>query len=559
MIVLFSAKAKKMTRLIQAAVLVSLILALAACSAQQVPASTATAASNVSTPLQQAQQPTQAATQPPEAPAAESPTQPPAAVQAAAEETEPPEPPPVLLAWVDSGTAPNNPTPQQPGQLVLMDRNSSVTPLLDVPAASGRVVPCGLSPDGEVLVLYAGEADGALYLQTGRDAPVKLDDVPALTCIGAGQARFSTDGSRLGYIAYDPGAAQNEFAAGFLRVVDVAAAERLADADKVTAFDMTADGAVYLSLFTNDQNEADEAAITAWNGSAKREVVTLTPTEPGCRFVSGQLATAPDDRFVTVMGQRCKGGDARTQWQVYLIDPAEGSATLAASDFQVGAFVPFARTNNIFFLRDGSRALFTVPDGVTAFTVGLKSANLADLTVSDVIARQVVMPNFSGAPNAFPQFSPDGRWLAMIVTTPNNENTLNVIDLSDSTVAPITLPAGSRGDVLSAMAFTADSKHLLAVIGGTDSGDNSLFSVDLTSGSSSRIARGRFGSALTVASNGLIAVPEWQIPDDPKQPAYLNTVVINSATNETATWFTGAEITDGKVTNARFAVPLAWR
>lgn len=558
MIVLSSAEAKKLSRLFSIVGLLCVLLLVAACSAQRAPASTATSVSIVSTPLPQTQSETQAPTQPPAQPSTESPTQVPQAANVVAEETAKPEAPPVLLVWLDSGTAPGQQTPQQPGQLILMGADGGTTPLLDIPASSSRVAPCGLSPDSATLAFYVGEDSGALYLQKGKDTPVKLDDVQALTCMGAGQTQFSPDGSRVGYIAYEAGAAQNEFADGFLRVVDTAA-KRLLDAEKVTAFDMTADGAVYLSLFTNDKKEADEAAITTWNGSAKKEVVTLTPSESGCRFVSGQIAVASDGRFVTVMGQRCKTGDARTQWQVYLITPADGSATLAASDFQVGAFAPFARTNNIFFSLDGSHALFTIPDGVTTYTVGMKLVNLADLSVSDVIDRQAVMPSFSGAPNVYPQFSPDGRWLALVVTTPNNENTLTILDLSNPTMAPITLPGGSRGDVFSAMAFTADSKRLVTVMGASDSGDNSLFSVDLTSGSSSRVARGRFGSALAVSSAGLIAVPEWQIPDDPKQPAYLNTIVINPATGETATWFTGADVTGGKVTNARFALPLAWR
>ncbi|MBC6935478.1 MAG: hypothetical protein DWB42_06525 [Chloroflexi bacterium] len=461
-----------------------------------------------------------------------------------------------LLAWVGSGAAPGKHSAQAPGQLALVAADGSATPLLDIPPQTSRLVPCGASSDGVLLAYYIGLDNGALYLMRGAQSPVKVDDVPALTCLGPGQAVFA--GDRLAYIAYESGAAQSEFADGFLRVVNTSSLERLFRAENVTAFDLNADGAAYISLFTNNRNEADEAAVVWWNGSTEREVVTLVPTGEGCRFVSGQIIIAPDGRFVTVMGQRCKTGDTRTQWQLYVVDPAAGSATLAASDFQAGAFAPFAGTNTIFFSPDGSRAYFTVPDGVTAYTAGLKAINLADLSVSNVIEKQAVMPNFGGAPNAFPQLSPDARWLAMVVTTPNNENTLNIVDLANPGVAPITLSAGSRGDVLSAMVFTADSARLFAVAGGVDSADNSLFSVDLATGSSSRLSRGRFGNGLAVIGS-VVAVPDWQIPDDPKEPAYLNMVVINADGGEKATWFTGADIVDGKVTNQRFAFPLAWR
>lgn len=483
----------------------------------------------------------------------------PPAAQVTAEETAQPAPIYTLLAWTGSGAAPGRQAPDQPGKLVAVNEDDTITPLFDVPAPATRLVVCGTSGDGSSLAFYAGGEDGALYLQTGLDAPVRVDAVPALTCLGGGKIEFSPDGRQLGYIAYEAGAAQSEFADGTLRVVDTASAQPLFNGENAAAFEMTADGAVYISFFTNDQNEADEAAVTVWDGTARREVVTLRPTGGDCRFTSGQLAAAPDGRYLVVMGQRCKSGDTRTQWQLYAINPAEGSATLAASDFQIGAFVPFARTNDIFFSQDGSRAYFTIPDGVTAYTVGIKAVMLSDLAVTDVIERQAVLPNFSGAPNVFPQFSPDGRWLALVVTTPNNENTLTVLDLANPSVAPITLPAGSRGDVFSALAFAPDGTRLFAVAGGVDGADNSLFNVNLNTGSSSRVARGRFGNALAVMPTGQIAVPDWQIPADTKEPPYLNTVVINPDTGVVATWFTGADVVDGKVINQRFALPLVWR
>ncbi|MBI5667543.1 MAG: PD40 domain-containing protein [Chloroflexi bacterium] len=486
---------------------------------------------------------------------------PPDAAQAAqvmAEQTAQPAPAYSLLVW--SGAAPDRPTPEQPGQIALLSEDGTVTPLFDVPAPATRLAVCATSPDGSVLAFYAGDDNGALYLQSGFSAPVQIEAVPALTCLGGGRVEFSPDGRWLAYIAYEPGAAQSEFADGFLRVVDTGTAQPVFNGENATAFELIPGGVAYISFYTNDRNEADEAAITVWDGSARREVVTLRPSGPDCRFVSGQLAAAPNARYLVVMGQRCKGGDSRTQWQLYAINPAEGSATLAASDFQVGAFVPFARTNDIFFARDGSRAYFTIPDGVTAYTAGVKAVNLADLTVSDVIERQAVLPNFSGAANVFPQFSPDGRWLALVVTSPNNDNTLTVLDLANPTVAPITLPAGSRGDVFSALAFAPDGRRLYTIMGGAFLGaDNSLISIDLSTGSSNRVARGRFAQWLVVMPDGQIAVTDWQIPADAKEPPYLNTVVINPDTGITTTWFTGADVVDGKVTNRRFALPLAWR
>ncbi|HEX2905971.1 MAG TPA: hypothetical protein VHO69_03880 [Phototrophicaceae bacterium] len=467
----------------------------------------------------------------------------------------------VVLAWVGNGAAPGKHSASAPGQLALLDASGAVTPLLDLPQGTSRVFNCGASPDGLQVAAYIGGNDnGALYLMNGIAVPVKVDDVEALGCFGTGQVQFSADGTRLGYIAYEPGAGQSEFADGLLRMVETASLSRVFDAENVTAFDMTADGLVYVSFFTNDKNEADEAAVVVWNGKAEREVVTLTPTEEKCRFVSGQIAAIPDGRLLVMMGQRCKVGETRTQWQLYVVDPAAGGASLAASDYQPGLFAPYALTNTMTFAPDGSRAYFTIPDGITAHTVGVRATNLSDFSMANVIEKQAVMANFGGMPNAAPLMSADGRWFAVVVTSPNNENTLNIIDLSNPSVAPITMSAGSRNDVVSALAFSPNGSRLFAIAGGVDSANNSLFSVDLTSGSSTRIARGRFGVALAVlADNVNVAVTDWQIPDDPKEPAYLNTVVINADTSEVANWYTGADMVDGKVTNQRFAHPMLWR
>lgn len=465
-----------------------------------------------------------------------------------------------VLVWLGGGAAPGRHSASAPGQLALLDSSGAVVPVMDIPPQTSRVAPCGISADGTLRAFYLGGDSGALYLMRGTDAPVKVDDVQALACLGAGQAQFSADGARLAYIAYKPGATQTETAEGFLRVVSTATLQREFSDENATAFRVTPTGAAYVSLFANNRGEAVEAAVMTWNGSARRELATLTPTGENCRYTSGQIALAGDGRLLLVMGQRCRGAEARTQWQLYVVNPEAGSATLAASDYQPGAFVPYARTNDIFFSPDGSRAYFTVPDGFAANTVGIKALRLSDLAVTTVIERQAVMSNFSGAANAFPLTSTDGRWLALVVTTPNNENTLNIFDLADPTVAPITLSAGSRGDVVSAMSFTPDSRQLFVVAGGVDSANNSLFSVDLASGSSSRVTRGRFGAALAVLRDGThVALPDWQIPDDTRQPAYANMIVLNTATNEVATWFTGAEIVDGKVTNQRFAFPMMWR
>ena len=52
---------------------------------------------------------------------------------------------------------------------------------------------------------------------------------------------------------------------------------------------------------------------------------------------------------------------------------------------------------------------------------------------------------------------------------------------------------------------------------------------------------------------------EWQQVEDPKEPLYLNLVTVDIESSAVTTLWEGAEIVDGKVTNQRFAYPLAWR
>src|SRR5690606_2926465 len=136
---------------------------------------------------------------------------------------------------------------------------------------------------------------------------------------------------------------------------------------------------------------------------------------------------------------------------LHRVNVEERSTSMAASDFLAGQFAPFAGTNQVTVLPDGNTALFLLPDGITANTAGLMTLHLEDATMAEVIQNQAVYPTLSGGPNAFPVVSPDGRWLALVTTSPNNNNTLNVIDLEDPTAAPITVSAGSTGDVISSI------------------------------------------------------------------------------------------------------------
>ena len=470
-----------------------------------------------------------------------------------------------VLVWREAGPSPAESSPSAPGELGLMDDTGAFTKLLDVPPQASRVQKCGdeaSSPDESMLAFYAGLDSGTLYLMKGADAPQALDEVQGLTCLGGGTFQYSPNSSQLGYIAYEADAAASEFADGFLHLVNTSDLSEAFLYENVIAFDLTNDGAAFVSFFTNDRSEADEAAVFWWNGSAEREVATLRPDE-NCRYTSASIGAVPDGSLVLVMGHRCSSGDTRTSWQLYRVNVEDRSATLAASEFLDGQFASFARTNQVTVLPDGSMVLFLVPDGITANTAGLAAVNLDDFSTTEVIQNQVVYPTLSGGQNAFPTVSTDGRWLALVKTSLNNDNVLNVIDLNDPSAAPITISAGSRNDVIADMVFSGDSQRLIFIAGSSDTGrntNNSLVALDLETGSDFRIKRGRFAPGLAVAPDGSSVVAmDYQVLEDEREPPYLNLVEINVDTSETVLLFEGAEIVDGKVTNPQFAVPISWR
>jgi Tol biopolymer transport system component len=299
--------------------------------------------------------------------------------------------------------------------------------------------------------------------------------------------------------------------------------------------------------------------VTWWDGNTDREITTLTPTDEKCFFTNATLAPTADSKLLAILGHRCTRGDTRTSWQLYSIDRTAKSATLVSSDFQPGAFTSFTRSNNVYVAPNGSTAYFTIPDGVTANTVGISAVNLSNASITPVVERQAVFPTFQGSANAFPRISPDGNWLAMVVTSPNNDNTLTVINLNDPTAAPISVSAGSRGDTVSTMAFTPDSSHVVYVAGGDNNANNSLFSLDLASGSENRVHRGRFAQGFALSPAGTeVAIMDWQFLEDPREPPYIKLDVINLDSTEVATLFTGADIVDNKVQNQHFAWPILW-
>ncbi len=474
-----------------------------------------------------------------------------------------------LLAWVADGAAPGDHNPDAPGELALINSLGVQTPVMDLPAGTDTVIPCGeraTSPGGAAFAFYVGDAvEGQLYVMRGQQTPSEIDTVPRAACLDGGTFRFSPDGERFAYIDYAP-RGDSRYTAGRLNVYETATSNLLYEIDNTTAFALSDEQVAAARLFVGGGDAGEEAAVWIWDGTRGSEVATLLPSgddNDGCAFVSASLAFVDDGNLSLVMGQRCER-TRQSSWQLYQVIPDEERVTLVSSEDIIGSFLTYARTNRQFVPPAGDVTVFTVPDGVVANTASLFAVGQDDLEIQPLLERQAVMPADNRPVNATPRQSPNGQWLALTETSPDNNNTIVVYDLNDLSLAPIQFSAGSSGNVVVSMGFSDDSEQLYAVVGGTDQGDNSVVSITLSSGGDNRAERGQFNERLAVEPdgllhNGLLALNDWQFPDDPTEDPYLDLVLMNADTNTSHTVFTGAVVEGDEIVQRRFAAPLAWR
>lgn len=457
-----------------------------------------------------------------------------------------------VLTWIGSREVPalNNRT----AQIAVIGTDGAISNLLEVEDAGRPAEACGeraTSPDGSLFAFYNGGDRGTLHMMRGMQPPVVMGTVEYLTCLGMGTFVYSPSGGRFAYLDYERGATRNDFTDGVLRVFDSISLAQVASFEQVVAYDLGETDAAYLRFFANAQGVADEASVNVWDGTNEREIATLTPTEQNCRFTTGQILR-PDDEILLLMGQRCLTANAVTRWVLYSVRSQDNTVTLVDSDQQPGAFVTFARTNTLLLSPDRATAYFTVPDGIAGNTVALAAIALADMSISVPIPRQAVYPNFSGTVNATPRLSADGEHLALVVTSPNNDNQLVIVTLNTPAATPISISAGSRQDTISALSFDATGGTVYYVGGGADNG---VYALDTMLGTTRRIARGQFGDALALAGDQ-IALLDTRRVTDPAPLAFLDLVLVNSTTGAKRTIFQGERIEGGGST---YAVPLTWR
>ncbi|MGB7339148.1 MAG: hypothetical protein WBC91_09675 [Phototrophicaceae bacterium] len=479
-----------------------------------------------------------------------------------------------LLAWVAPGNRPGNQTAGTPGELVYFNPDGSTESILALPQGTTRVTECGpngTSPDGSVFafivtVTGGGEETGTIYLLNGASSELTTiaSGLNPASCVGSTPFQFSPDGSRFAYIEWSLGATNQISPFGFLRIYDTASASQVASFENVTSFDLTNTGAVWVNFFPNDDGEATEVAITTWDGNADIEVSSLVADEENDCYYNSASTTEVSTGLLAIMGYRCnRGAVTTTQWQLFNIDPTNRTAQLEQTDTAAGRYFVFSQTNALFPSPDGNNVFFTLPDGISNQTVGLYTTAIDNVAPTQLIDRSAVMPSVSDLPydanNATALLSPNGQYLSLVVNTPNNDATLYVYDLSDPALLPITIDAGDTGDTIGAMVFNASSSSLYYVAGSDQGGNNSLFALDLNTGTESRIRRGRYAQVAISPDGSTLAAMNW-VEFDAEEPRYLTLEVIDIASTAQTAIYVGGEVDEeGKLINQSFAYPVAWR
>lgn len=477
-----------------------------------------------------------------------------------------------LLVWVAPGNRPGNQA--APGELVYFNSDGSTESILSLPQGTTRITECGptgTSADGSVFafivtVTAGGEETGTIYLLRGASSELTAiaSDLNPASCTGSTPFQFSPDGSRFAFIEWSPGVTNAISPFGFLRVFDTASASQIANFENVTTFDLTESGATWVNFFPNDDGEATEVAITTWDGSIDIEVSSLVADEENDCYYNSASVSEVRTGLVAIMGYRCNRGPVtNTQWQFFNIDPANRTAQLEQSDVSAGRYFAFSQTNAIFPSPDAGTIFFTLPDGINNQSVGLYTTAVDSIAPNQLIDRSALMPSVSDLPydanNSTASLSPYGRFLAVVVNTPNNDATLKVFDLSDPALPPIAIDAGDQGDTIGAMVFSNAGDKLYYVAGTDQGGNNSLFALDLATGTESRIRRGRYAQ-LAISPDGMsLAAMNW-VEFDQEEPRYLTLEIIDIASTAPAVVYVGGEVdAEGKLANQSFAYPLAWR
>jgi hypothetical protein len=473
-----------------------------------------------------------------------------------------------LLVWIGEGNAPENRAPNSSSQLAALLPNGTLTTLIEFDARTVGVQRCSSQPfsaDGRRFAFFAsqpaeGGERGTLYQMTDFGAPATIGATHTLTCAHDHFA-YSPDGARLGYIDFLQFGDADENVMGTLRVLNADTLTEQGRFERAVSFTFSESELLYLQFFPNADNAVDEVAISAWDGTASREVSAIT-ARANCRFSGGEISPAGEGFIAVLLGERCRG-NARARWQVYLVDREARSSTLVASGEQPGGYFPATQTYNMYATPGGEEAVFSFADGLTRNTASIYQVDFAAPDAPQVVIdRAAIMRRYVPLRFSLPDIAPaaisrDGNFWAVSINPPGSSE-LAVIDLN-ALDATIRIPIARTGDAVRAMAFTPDSSTLVYVAGGLEGADTSLYHLDLTLGVENRVARGQFAPAIAVRADRAAALVQYRMTSEARPRPYTDLVLVTADGAQRD--LLGGLVLDeqGFFVGFRYIVPLAWR
>jgi hypothetical protein len=461
-----------------------------------------------------------------------------------------------LLVWaqpVDGGG----------GELLLLGSGEPQT-VLPLSSSASDVSPCGVratSPDGRFVAFSVTDGRTTnLYQMTDASPRLSIlsNNINTMTCVVGVQ--YDPDSARVGYLMWASPAANAIVPAARLLIHNTETLALVGNFENVSDFTMTSEGASFVTMFRNAQNEYVEVGVNVWDGISTREVTTLVSNQSsGCVYTSASLDHITATQLAVTVGFRCRRGMTTTQYQIYSVDLETRIATLLLQGQTKTQFIPNARTNRVIVAPNEQTVFQLLPDNLRTDSGVLVEMQLAAPAERVLLPGAIQMPQANRTPtNGLPTTSPDGRWLGLVVNDANNNATLYAYDLNAAAIPPIFVPSSSRGDRFTGLQFTADSNTLVYLAGTPQV--NAVFAINLTTGVNNRLARGRFNlDALALSPfTPTVALVDSRTLSD-AQPRYDALVMVDLNTGAVTDLLVGANLSDNRVRDRLALVPIAWR
>jgi hypothetical protein len=403
------------------------------------------------------------------------------------------------------------------GRLQLMSTAGEVEVLVDFGGGVfDRVAKrCGQdywAEEGQGAAIFTGAADSgelAIYPLAGG-APVSLGTVSRMACAGPETFQFAPNGQRVAFIDFEYDALEREFPTGDLLIYEAATGTLQGSFDWTTGFKLYDEGALMLRLFPDGKGNATEADFDWWDGAARQTLVTLEPIYPpdtedvDCSLTSGSVARIGSMAYALV-GQKCETGTSN--WRVISVPIDGGDVTEIALGEPVGGFFSGSFTTQLIPARDGSGFLIAVPSGLTRNTTSLMWVT-PDGTITPLLEGYHVLTDRVGdrlSEGRHMQVSRDGSVLAFVTVTPNQEQTLWLLDLSTTGSQPVMIEEEGGGQRIFQYLWSANNRLYYAA----GSIESSSLHVATLGAEPQRMERGRFYRLAVSYTGDKIGAAEW--------------------------------------------------